>query len=132
MSLNLNVNRHPCDFLSVKSIECADRKVWASFFYTKTYLREVLFPSLMPTFKHRDRLTILAEILKTTSESKEGKTKIDIIKSANLSYAQANKFLSFLLTGGFLRLDTESRYKPTKKGLEFAKNLESLNLRLES
>jgi len=86
----------------------------------------------MPIFKQRDRFTVFAEILKTTSKSKEGRTKTDIVKSANLSYAQANKFLSFLLTEGLLRLNMKNRYKPTKKGLEFMNNLKSLNLGLES
>jgi len=77
-------------------------------------------------------LTIFAEILKTAGESKEGSTKTDIVKNVNLSYAQANKFLSFLLTEGLLCLNMENRYKPTKRGLKLMNNLKSLNLGLQS
>ena len=85
----------------------------------------------MPVFKHRDRLTIFAQILKTTSNSKKGSTKTDIVKNVNLSYAQADKFLSLLLTQDVLCLDMD-RYKPTKKGLKLMKNIKSLNLGLQS
>jgi len=84
----------------------------------------------MSTFRNRSRLTIFADILKTTKESREGKNKTDIMLSANLKYPQANKYLDLLLINGFLRLDTRDRYKITKKGLEFIRTLESLNLRL--
>lgn len=86
----------------------------------------------MPVFKHRDRLTIFAEILKTTSESKRGSTKRDIVKNVNLSYAQANKFLSLLLTERLLCLSMETRYKPTEKGLRLMNSLKSLNLGMQS
>ena len=82
----------------------------------------------MPIFKQRNRLTIFAEILKTTSESVESITKTDIVKSVNLSYAQADKFLSILLTEELLCLDMENKYELTKKGLEFVKNIKSMNL----
>lgn len=85
----------------------------------------------MSTFRHRSRLTIFADILKTTKESREGKNKTDIMLSANLNSSQANKYLDLLLINGFLRLDTKDRYKITKKGLEFIRTLESLNPRLQ-
>lgn len=101
------------------------------FFYTKIYLIELSLLLLMSTFRHRDRMTIFAEILKTTKESRNGKKKTNIMRSANLNYHQANKYLHLLLVNGLLCLDSDDRYKPTKKGLEFVTNLESLNLRLK-
>ncbi len=85
----------------------------------------------MSTVRHRDRMTIIAEILKTTKESKGGKKKTDIMRSINLNYPQANRYLRFLLSNGYLSLNSEDRYKITKKGLEFMRNLESLNSRLQ-
>lgn len=69
----------------------------------------------MSTFARRDRLTILAEILKTTKESKRGKEKTDIMRGANLNCHQADKYLHLLLINGLLHLDSEDRHKTTKK-----------------
>jgi predicted transcriptional regulator len=85
----------------------------------------------MPIFRHRDRTTILAEILKTTKESERGKTKTNIVQSVNLNYHQVNKYLQLLLVNGLLYKEKDDRYKPTKRGLEIMKNLERLNLRLD-
>lgn len=85
----------------------------------------------MSIFRHRDRLTVFAEILKTTNEFKKGKKKTDIVRSVNLNYPQASRYLNLLLINGFLWLDSEDRYKPTKKGLELIRTLESLNLKLK-
>ena len=88
-------------------------------------------PLLMSTFRHRDRMTIFAEILKTTKESKRGEKKTNIMHSVHLNYYQANKYLHLLLINGFLYIDSADRYKTTKKGLEFIKTLETLNLRIK-
>ena len=85
----------------------------------------------MLTLRHRDRATIFAEILKTTGESERGKKKTDIMRSVNLNYSQASKYLRLLLINGLLCLDAENRYKLTKRGLEIIRRLESLSLRLE-
>lgn len=85
----------------------------------------------MSTFMRRGRLTIFAEILKTTKDSARGKKKIDIMRSVNLNHPQVNKYLHLLLINGLLSLNSEHRYKITKKGLEIIKTLESLNLSLK-
>lgn len=79
----------------------------------------------------RDRMAIFAEILRTTKDSRRGKRKTEIMRSVNLNYHQANKYLHWLLVNGLLHLDSEDRYKTTKKGLELIETLESLDLRLE-
>jgi len=84
----------------------------------------------MLTLRHRDRATIFAEILKTT-KSERGKKKTDIMRSVNLNYYQVNKYLRLLLINGLLCVDTDERYKPTKKGLEIIEKLESLNSELK-
>jgi predicted transcriptional regulator len=101
------------------------------FFYAKAYLRYIPVALMMPTFKHRARLTVFAEILKVTRESSDGRKKTDIMRSVNLNHPQADKYLNLLLTNNLLCLDNEDRYKPTKKGLKLVKTLESLNLRLK-
>lgn len=85
----------------------------------------------MSTTMYRDRLTIFAEILKTTKESKIGKKKTNIMRSVNLNYTQANKYLNLLLINGLLYLDSNNRYRTTKKGLELVTSIESLNLKLK-
>jgi len=85
----------------------------------------------MSIFMHRDRLTVFAEILKITKEFREGKTKTEIVRSVNLNYPQASRYLNLLLTNGLLCLDSEDRYKPTEKGLELIRTLESLDLKLK-
>ena len=104
---------------------------YLGFFYAKIYFGETFLLLLMSTFTHRDRLTILAEILKTINESKKGKSKTNIMQSANLNYHQANKYLRLLLINRLLYLNSEDRYKPTKKGLELIRTLESQNLTLK-
>ena len=84
----------------------------------------------MSTFTRRDRLTIFAEILKTTEKSSKGENKTNIMRSVHLSYPQTKKYLNLLLINGLLRIDSDDRYKPTKRGLEFIRTLESKNLRL--
>jgi len=84
----------------------------------------------MLTLRHRDRATIFAEILRTTN-SERGKKKTDIMRSVNLNYHQVNKYLRLLLINGLLCVDTDDRYKPTKKGLEIIEKLESLNSELK-
>ena len=53
-------------------------------------------------------MTIFAEILKTTKESRRGKKKTVIMQSVNLNYHQANRYLHWLLTNGLLHIDGEN------------------------
>ena len=72
--------------------------------------------------KRRDRLYIIAEVLEI---AKNGSLKTQIMYRANLSFAQLNNYLSFLLEVGLLRETSEERktvYRTTKKGVRFLLN----------
>jgi predicted transcriptional regulator len=79
--------------------------------------------------RRRDRLYIIAEILKI---AEDGSLKTQIMYKANLSFAQMNEYLSFLLRMGLLEVQKEARkkiYVTTTKGEEYlAKHGEISNL----
>ena len=87
-------------------------------------------------FKYRDRISIISDILKTvTNSSGKGKRKTQIMQSANLKNDQVNKYLSFLLSNGYIKIERSelhggSVYRATSKGLNFMKLLEAENLRI--
>src|SRR4030067_1506832 len=69
--------------------------------------------------KRRDKLCIIAEILEI---AKEGTLKTQIMYKANLSYAQLNDYLKFLLKSGLLQKFVSSGkdvYEVTEKGVDF-------------
>ena len=69
--------------------------------------------------RRRDRLQIIAEILQT---AKDGALKTPIMYKANLSFAQLNEYLSYLLEIKLLETitkDGERIYKATDKGLKY-------------
>jgi predicted transcriptional regulator len=69
--------------------------------------------------KRRNRLHILAEIL---TIAKEGSLKTQIMYRANLSFAQLNECLSFLIKIDLLKLQKENGrkvYRTTTKGDEY-------------
>ena len=71
--------------------------------------------------KRRDRHDIVIEILK---QSMSGKRKTALMKKANLSYAQAQQYLSILLEKGLLGIDKNRCFRTTNKGLEFLRKCE--------
>lgn len=76
--------------------------------------------------KRRDRLYIIAEILNV---AREGSLKTQIMYSANLSFAQLNEYISFLLKMKLLRINTDETkkiYKTTGKGLKYLQNYEEI------
>ncbi len=76
--------------------------------------------------KRRDRLYIIAEILNV---AKEGSLKTQIMYSANLSFAQLNEYISFLLKMKLLGVNTDEAktvYKTTGKGLKYLQNYEEI------
>jgi predicted transcriptional regulator len=81
-------------------------------------------------FKYRDRLMIFVDILSCAHSSRKGRTKTQILQGANLNYHQLTKYLSLLLENGYLERHNGGFYKVTAEGLQFAKILQSLNLRL--
>lgn len=71
------------------------------------------------TSKRRDKLGIIAEILEI---SKEGTLKTQIMYRANLSFAQLNEYLKFMLKTGLLkkfRINGKDVYSATEKGIVF-------------
>jgi len=72
--------------------------------------------------KRRDRLYIIADVLEI---AKNDSLKTQIMDQANLSFAQLNNYLSFLLEVGLLRASSEKGktvYGTTKKGVRFLLN----------
>ena len=73
----------------------------------------------MSNRKRRDRLGIMAEILEI---AKNGCLKTQIMYRANLSFAQLNEYLRFLLQVGVLKETNEDGkhvYRMTRKGARF-------------
>jgi len=71
------------------------------------------------TRKRRDRLHIMAEVLAVTSN---GALKTQVMYKANLSFAQLNEYLSFLLEIGLLKTVKRGEkkfYKTTRKGTKY-------------
>lgn len=76
--------------------------------------------------KRRDRLYIIAEILRM---AKNGSLKTHLMYGANLSFAQLNDYLLFLISTRVLKTVKEDGrlvYKTTSKGLEFLTNYEKI------
>jgi predicted transcriptional regulator len=71
------------------------------------------------TSKRRDKLSIIAEILEI---AKEGTLKTQIMYKANLSFAQLNDYLKFMLKTSLLnrfRANGKDVYAATEKGIDF-------------
>jgi predicted transcriptional regulator len=80
--------------------------------------------------KRRDKLSIIAEILEI---AKDGALKTQIMYRANLSFAQLNEYLKFMLKIQLLNKVVENRkdvYKATAKGLEFLQRHSELTVLL--
>jgi len=76
--------------------------------------------------KRRDRLYIIAEIL---TIAKGGCLKTQIMYRANLSFAQLNEYLSFLIKMDLLKVKNENRrnmYKTTGKGEKYLEKYKDL------
>jgi len=72
--------------------------------------------------KRRDRLYIMGEILEI---ARDGSLKTQIMYRANLSFAQLNEYLNFLLEVGLLKEtsdDGKAIYRTTRKGVRFLQN----------
>lgn len=71
------------------------------------------------TFKYRDRMTIIGEILKNISKSNKGLKKTQIMQSANLNYVQTKKYLNYLNGMGLIVYTERKTYLLTEKGAKF-------------
>jgi predicted transcriptional regulator len=77
--------------------------------------------------RRRSNIEIIADMLRV-GENGAGKT--EIMYSANMSYAQIQKYLGFLLSHGFIskvKLGNPSvSYQVTEKGGELLRNIEGI------
>ena len=85
-----------------------------------------MFSNLEKERKRRDRLYIISEILTIT---KGGCLKTQIMYRANLSFAQLNEYLSFLIQMGLLQFKNEkgkNTYGTTAKGEKYLEKYKDL------
>ena len=93
---------------------------------------------LLSNFKYRDRATIIGDILDTIYREPKGKTKTSIMRSTNLNFGQANKYLKFLVLCDIVKAadplgsQEVARYKLTHKGLSLLKNFDMWQLVLDT
>jgi predicted transcriptional regulator len=77
--------------------------------------------------RRRSNIEIIADMLKV-GENGAGKT--EIMYSANMSYAQIQKYLGFLVSHGFVHKvevgNPMVTYKVTEKGGDLLKNIDSI------
>ena len=82
--------------------------------------------------RRRSNIEIIADMLRV-GENGAGKT--EIMYSANMSYAQIQKYLGYLLTHGFIdRIEIGNpvvTYQVTEKGLGLLRNIESIMASLD-
>lgn len=89
-------------------------------------------------FRYRDRINIVGDILDTIRRTPKGKTKTSIMRSANLNYSQANRYIDLLLLCDLIKgvpsrsSREECRYKLTHKGLHLATELDTLYMTLRT
>ena len=93
---------------------------------------------LLSSFKYRDRATIIGDILDAIYRDPKGKTKTSLMRSTNLNFDQANKYLNSLILCDIvratdpLRSQEAARYRLTEKGVSLLKNFDLWQLVLES
>jgi len=82
------------------------------------------------TFKYRDRISIIGDILETVKNSRKGRRKTQIMQSANLNYTQTKKYLDYLLDCGYLMVTERETYTITNKGSRFLQlvDLQKINM----
>jgi len=82
--------------------------------------------------RRRSNIEIIADMLRV-GENGAGKT--EIMYSANMSYAQIQKYLGYLLSQGFIdRVEIGNpvvTYQVTEKGLGLLRNIESIMAALD-
>ena len=94
--------------------------------------------TLLSRFKYRDRATIIGDILDTIYRDPKGKTKTGIMRSTNLNFDQANKYLNSLMLCDIvkvtdpLRSQQAARYRLTERGVVLLKNFDLWQLVLQT
>ncbi len=82
------------------------------------------------TFKYRDRVSIIGDILEAVKNSRKGRRKTQIMQSANLNYSQTKKYLDYLLDCGYLMVTERETYTITNEGSRFLQlvDLQKINM----
>ena len=96
----------------VTTKQCYRKLIWKRRLELNSYIAET-------TSRRRDKLCIIAEILEI---AKEGTLKTQIMYKANLSFAQLNEYLKFMLKIQLIqKLTNQGKdvYIATEKGLDF-------------
>src|SRR4030067_3733465 len=96
----------------VTAKQCYRKLIWKRRIELNSYIAET-------TSRRRDKLCIIAEILEI---AKEGTLKTQIMYKANLSFAQLNEYLKFMLKINLMDKVTEAgkdMYVTAEKGLDF-------------
>jgi len=81
-------------------------------------------------FRYRDRTEIIGDIVDSVSGDPRGKTKTGIMRGANLSLDQTNKYIDLLMACDVLKAcdplksQENARYKLTEAGFRFARDSE--------
>jgi predicted transcriptional regulator len=70
------------------------------------------------------------DILNTIQHSRDGKTKTNIMRGANLNYEQVTTYLHVLLISDLIRVNGP-KYSVTTKGLELANELQRLSFSIQ-
>ncbi|MEM2675086.1 MAG: winged helix-turn-helix domain-containing protein [Candidatus Bathyarchaeia archaeon] len=73
--------------------------------------------SALRMFRYRDRIAIMSDILR---EAK----KTQIMELARLNYVQTKKYLSYLVSYGYLAITERETYIITEKGARFLQMIE--------
>jgi predicted transcriptional regulator len=99
--------------------------------YTNLSLIGLLGKILQARFRYRDRSKIIGDILDSISSDPRGKTKTSIMRGANLSFDQTNKYVNFLILCDVVKAvdplgsQEVARYRLTEKGFRFLKDFET-------
>ena len=88
------------------------------------------FPKERLAFKHRDRATIIADIIGSLVRKPSGVRKSNIKQTANLSTYMLSKYLDLLLLNALVKVDDKGIYRTTTKGLKLLQDLNIEYLRM--
>lgn len=79
--------------------------------------------SALRMFRYRDRIAIMSDILRAVKKKREAK-KTQIMELARLNYVQTKKYLSYLVSYGYLAITERETYIITEKGARFLQMVE--------
>ncbi|MDH7563289.1 MAG: winged helix-turn-helix domain-containing protein [Candidatus Bathyarchaeota archaeon] len=87
-------------------------------------IKSALSLSFLHAFKYRDRVGIMADILKAVKSTREGESKYGIMQNARLNYVQTKKYIHYMVNCGYLVVSQRETYLITEKGARFLQFIE--------